>query len=193
MTEPVRPRKTQMNLVVGINGTGKTTFLRREVVEKRAKVLVVTPDESEWRQLPEVSKATEVYNLIGHARIIYQGPETLEMVVRNYYGGALVLDDAMAYLQFQTSEVMRYLYIRRRQRGVDVYMVAHGLRQVPVQCFTFGSFLILFATTENFSSRKRDLDGDIFERILQSQRDLNAKCRAGNPYSYTIIKLDPTL
>lgn len=193
MTEPVRPRKTQMNLVVGINGTGKTTFLRREVVEKRAKVLVVTPDESEWRQLPEVSKATEVYNLTGHARIIYQGPETLEMVVRNYYGGALVLDDAMAYLQFQTSEVMRYLYIRRRQRGVDVYMVAHGLRQVPVQCFTFGSFLILFATTENFSSRKRDLDGDIFERILQSQRDLNAKCRAGNPYSYTIIKLDPTL
>lgn len=193
MTEPVRPRKTQMNLVVGINGTGKTTFLRREVVEKRAKVLVVTPDESEWRKLPEVSKATEVYNLTGHARIIYQGPETLEMVVRNYYGGALVLDDAMAYLQFQTSEVMRYLYIRRRQRGVDVYMVAHGLRQVPVQCFTFGSFLILFATTENFSSRKRDLDGDIFERILQSQRDLNAKCRAGNPYSYTIIKLDPTL
>lgn len=193
MTEPVRPRKTQMNLVVGINGTGKTTFLRREVVEKRAKVLVVTPDESEWRQLPEVSKATEVYNLTGRARIIYHGPETLEMVVRNYYGGALVLDDAMAYLQFQTSEVMRYLYIRRRQRGVDVYMVAHGLRQVPVQCFTFGSFLILFATTENFSSRKRDLDGDIFERILQSQRDLNAKCRAGETYAYTIIKLDPTL
>ncbi len=192
-TPPAPRRKTQMNLVVGINGTGKTTFLREKVVTHAAKALIVTPDELEWRELPAISTAQEVYNLHDRARIVYQGPETLEMVVRYFYGGTLILDDAMTYLQFQTPDTLRALYIRRRQRGVDVYIVAHGLRQVPVQCFTFGSYLILFATTENFSSRKKELDDDIYNRILAAQRQLNADSRAGKRYQCRFIKLDPTL
>lgn len=186
-------RKTQMNLVVGINGTGKTTFLRQNVVDGAAKALVITPDDMEWRHLPTVTTASEVYNLRTPARMVYEGPETLATAVRNFYNGALVLDDAMAYMRFQTPDTMRGLYIRRRQRGVDVYIVAHGLRQMPVQCFTFGSYLILFATTENFSSRKKELDDEIYARILEAQRRINAAARAGKPYSNTIIKLDPSL
>ena len=134
MPEPTPPpphRKTQMNLVVSINGTGKTTFLREKVVSHAAKALIVTPDEMEWRELPVISTAAEVYNLHDRARIVYQGPETLEMVVRYFYGSTFILDDAMTYLQFQTPDTLRALYIRRRQRGMDVYIVAHGLRQVP--------------------------------------------------------------
>jgi len=186
-------RKTQLNLVVGINGTGKTTFLRENVVKRGGKCLVVTPDDYEWRELPEVTTATEIYNLQHGARLVYRGPETLEMAIGSFYGGALILDDAMAYIGFQTSDTMRFLYIRRRQRGVDVYVVAHGLRQVPVQCFTFGSFLILFATTENFSSRKKELDDEIFRRILETQQELNRACRAGKRYECRMIKLDPAL
>ena len=186
-------RKTQLNLVVGINGTGKTTFLREKVVATRGKALVVTPDDCEWRQLPTVETAREVFYMQGAARMVYRGPETLEMAIRYFSGGALILDDAMAYLGFQTPETLRYLYIRRRQRGVDVYIVAHGLRQVPVQAFTFGSYLILFATTENFSSRRRELDGEIYNRIVGAQRELNDDCRNGNAYGYKIIKLDPTV
>ncbi len=186
-------RKTQLNLVVGINGTGKTTWLRRQVVERGRKTLVLTPDTAEWRQLPTVRSGEEVRQMAGAARIIYDGPHTLELIRDSYYGGALVLDDAMAYLTEQTPQVMQYLYIRRRQYGIDLYIVAHGLRQLPPKCFTFGSFLILFATTENFSSRKRDLDGEIFDRIVAAQRTLNAQCAKGDPYGYKIIKLDPTI
>lgn len=186
-------RKTQLNLVVGINGTGKTTFLRQNVVERGRKALVITPDEMEWRHLPQVRTAAEIFALGGAARLVYESPATLETAVRNFYGGALILDDAMAYLSFQTPDTMRFLYIRRRQRGVDVYVVAHGLRQVPAQCFTFGSYLILFATTENFSSRKKELDDDIYTRILAAQRRINNAARSGRPYSNTIIKLDPAL
>lgn len=184
-------RKTQLNLVVGINGTGKTTFIRQNIVEKRKKVLVITPDDSEWRQLPTVSTPEEIYNMQQPSRLIY-ADGCMEMVTRYYFGGALVLDDAMAYMKFQTDDTMRFLYIRRRQRGVDVFFVAHGLRQVPVQCFTFGSYLFLFATTENFSSRKKELADDIFKKILTAQTELNRNCHR-NPYAHTIIKLDPTL
>lgn len=168
--------------------------MRENVVKHARKCLVVTPDDYEWRELPEVTTAQQIYNLQQPSRLVYRGPETVEMAVKYFYGGTLVLDDAMTYLKFQTDDTLRGLYIRRRQRGIDVYIVAHGLRQVPVQCFTFGSYLILFATTENFSSRKKELDGDIFNRILQTQQQLNRDClQHGKKYEHRIIKLDPTL
>ena len=194
-TQPAAKRKTHLDLVVGINGTGKTTFLRQNVVERSRKALVVTPDEAEWRFLPTVSTAREIYTLQGAARLVCDGSEEqLLMVTRSFYGGALVFDDAMAYLQFgSTSPVMRYVYIRRRQFGVDIYLVAHGLRQIPVQAFTFGSHLILFATTENFSSRRRELDPDTYTRIERAQQQLRTLASSGNPYAFKIITLDPTL
>lgn len=190
---PAPRRKTQLNLVVGINGTGKTTFLRQNVVERRPKVLVITPDECEWRQLPVVEQPRDIFYLNGAARMIYRDENTIQTAIRYYSGGALILDDAMAYLGFQTPDTMRYLYIRRRQRGVDVYLVAHGLRQVPPQAFTFGSYLVLFATTENFTSRRKELDPEIYNRIIEAQSQMNTEARRGNPYGYKIIKLDPTL
>lgn len=197
MTQPApQPkRKTYLELVVGINGTGKTTFLRHNVVKRGRKTLVVTPDEAEWRFLPTVSTAQEIYYLQGAARIVSDGSEEqLQMITRTFYGGSLVFDDAMAYLQFgSTSPVMRYIYIRRRQYGVDIYLVAHGLRQVPVQAFTFGSHLILFATTENFSSRRRELDPATYAAIESAQQQLRTRCANGENYAYQIITLDPTL
>ena len=185
-------RKTQLNLVVGINGTGKTTFLREKIVQNR-KALILTPDAMEWRHLPEVRTPAEVRMMAGPSRIIYQGPETLELVRGNFFGGALVLDDAMAYLNEQTPATMQYLYIRRRQFGIDIYIVAHGLRQLPPKCFTFGSFLFLFATTENFSARKKELQPELYNRIVKAQQDVNRRCERGDPYCHQVILLDPSI
>ena len=70
--------------------------------------------------------------------------------------------------------------------------MAHGLRQVPVQAFTFGSYLILFASTENFSARKRDLQPDTYERIEKAQQELAEECRE-SPWAHRVITLDPQL
>lgn len=186
------PRKTQLNLVVGINGTGKTTYIKDNIVGTK-KALIVTPDLCEWRQLPEVRTAEEIRFLQTPARMIYTGPETLETIKQSFFGGLLVLDDAMAYLTEQTPDTMQYLYIRRRQFGIDIFIVAHGLRQLPPKCFTFGSFLILFATTENFSTRKRELQPELYEKIIKAQNEINRECENGNPYCNKIILLDPQI
>ena len=41
--------------------------------------------------------------------------------------------------------------------------------------------------------RKKELDDDIYSRILTAQRQLNADSRAGKRYQCRFIKLDPTL
>lgn len=191
--EERKVRKTQLNLVVGINGTGKTTWIRDNVVCRGRKSLIVTPDSAEWRFLPLVNSPDEIRQLQGAARIIYEGKNTLQLIQDHFYGGALILDDAMAYLNEQTPRTMQYIYIRRRQFGIDLYIVAHGLRQLPPKCFTFGSFLIQFATTENFSARKKELEEETFNRILEAQRTLKKACEQGENYKFIITKLDPTI
>jgi len=182
-------RKTELNLIVGVNGTGKSTFIANTALPTRKKGLVVTPDGAEWRQLPLIEKE-QLRTFTGYARIIYEGPETLEAIKNNYSGGVLVLDDAMAYLNEQTPAMLQYLYIRRRQFGIDLYLVAHGLRQIPPKCFTFCSYIILFNTVENFASRKKDVYPELFDKIIQTQAAIKKKVEAGDPYYYRIILID---
>lgn len=183
-------RKTELNMVVGANGTGKTTFIEKEILKIRTKNLIVTPDYAEWKGLPEISTADEIRTLQGSARIIYQDTETLNVIKENYSGGALILDDAMAYLNEQTPKMMQYLYIRRRQFGIDLYIVAHGLRQIPPKCFTFASWLILFNSIENFSGRKQELIPELYNKVVETQTRISKKVQSGNPYYYEILLMD---
>lgn len=190
-------RKTQLNLVVGINGTGKTTFIRQQVVERvrdgrLPKCLIVTPDPAEWRHLPTVRGAREVYDMQQTSRMVYESPEDLEAVCRSFYGGVLVLDDARAYIGAATPTVLNYLYIRRRQHGIDVYICTHGLSQVPPQCFNYASYLFLFATTDTFRSRAAYLDPEIYNSIMEHKRRIDSAARKGERYMYAVVKIDPT-
>ena len=186
-----RIRKTELNLVVGNNGSGKSTWLKKNVIEKAKKALIVTPHSHEWKQYPTISTAKEIRQLQGIARLIYcEGEEILEKINENFYGGVLVLDDAPDYLSEQTPKVLNKIYVGRRQRGIDIYFVGQGMRRIPPKAFTYISFLILFNTTENFIERKKDILPDLFDKIVEAQKELAKLNLQGNTHEYRIFLFD---
>ena len=45
-------REAKMTLIIGANGCGKTTILRKILQSSKEKSLVITPDDVEWRDFP---------------------------------------------------------------------------------------------------------------------------------------------
>lgn len=146
-------------IIVGTNGTGKTTLTRQLIAANGRRILVVDPDGIEWHDLATIESGD--INRIKQgkrARIIAPTPEDLSQLV-SFSEGSLVLDDCRYYVKARIEESIRKVFVRRRQRGIDIYAVAHSLNEVPPTFWTFATHLILFKTTDNPDRLKHNLPG----------------------------------
>lgn len=183
-SKPIQ-RTAKLVIVLGFNGTGKTTVLRHILQSTAQKALVITPDDAEWTDCPltELEKPSD-FVFRGIHRHIYNPDRTLDAIAK-LRKGALVFDDCRAYFQDRTDTEIRKLLIRRRQLESDVYVVGHGFTQVPPVFFTFVSHYILFRTVDNIERRK-DCIYNNFEYIKQMQAKVNAEAKS-NPHYFVII------
>lgn len=183
-------RAAKLIIILGFNGTGKTTLLKKivsnEIKKKDSKVLVVTPDDSEWIDLPyNHLENSKNFNFTGANRTIYNEFETLQKIQAFYRKGMLILDDCRAYLKANTKMSIHNLLIRRRQKMIDIIAVGHGFTEVPPRFFTFASEIILFQTKDNIQKRK-DVIKD-FGRMELAQKIINQKALTDSHY-FEIIK-----
>lgn len=190
-----KPERIATSVILcGINGTGKTTLLRNiltEMMKSGQRALIVTPDPLEWSGVKEVNdrNKSEISTFEGARKIIYY-KGCMELIQKYYYNGILVFDDARVYIRAQSDDFMTWLQIRRRQAGIDLFTVTHGLTQVPPIFFTFASTLILFYTKDNIKRRGDYVDEADFEEIQQAKKRISQIVTNGNKYYYEIIKLD---
>lgn len=165
-------RAAMLTIILGFNGTGKTTVLRRILESSGTRALVVTPDDIEWTDCEENElRSRSDYGFEGIQRHIFDPDRTLD-ALRYYRKGTLVFDDCRSYFGDSTDPRVRDLLIRRRQREVDVFAVGHGFTQVPPVFFTFASDYILFKTVDNIRRRKDCITN--FEWLERCQREVNA-------------------
>lgn len=152
----MKTRQSLFIIIVGTNGTGKTTVLR-SLVNSQRRLLVVDPDGMEWSDLPEL-KAQQVRMMspTAKARVVGPSPEELECLI-DYSNGNLVLDDCRYYVKSRIEESVRKTLVRRRQKSIDVYAVAHSLSEVPPTFWVFCTHLILFKTRDNTSRVKQNI------------------------------------
>lgn len=182
-------RRTKFVLILGYNGTGKSTFVKKliESYQKtNRRVLICTPHDVEWLEFSEVKTDKEITNFKGVRRKIIFDLSDLENILLHYRKGLLIFDDCRVYLNSSTSQIIRKLMIERRQKMLDLAAVGHGFTEVPPTFFTFASELVLFKTNDNIRKRKDVINE--FEK-LEIQKNEIDKMAIEKPHYYRIIKL----
>lgn len=142
-------------ILVGTNGTGKTT-LTKKLISGR-KTLVIDPDGLEWGSLPtiDMEEITQIKDGAS-ARVIAPDYKSIVSLV-NYKHGNLVLDDCRYYVRSRIEEGVRQLLVRRRQKDVDIFAVAHSLNEIPPTFWTFATHLVLFKIKDNPQRLKQNI------------------------------------
>ena len=182
-------RAAKQIIILGFNGTGKTTLTRRFVeraMKRGEKVLVITPDFAEWTDITEtlLEKPTD-FEFTGARRFIWEDVSVLKKINNYFFNGLVVFDDCRAYLSAVTDPELKRMYIRRRQKMVDIIMCGHGFTDVPPQAFTNCSEFILFLTKDNIARRKNVILE--YDKVAEAQTRVNLRATKDIHY-YEIVK-----
>ena len=145
---------------VGKPGTGKTTQIRslvRAALQEKRRVLVVTPHENEWLDLPEVHPRfpDRIASYVGGRRIVIRELGQFREVCRLFKNGLLVCDDCRVYIPDAPDPIVRAMLISCRQDDRDVIAVGHGFTTVPPLFFTYATHFMIFATTDKVERRQK--------------------------------------
>ena len=182
-------------IILGTNGTGKTTLLKKLILNEMRKkdnhILILTPDDAEFIEVPEVHPGfpERIERYTGARKLITTRGEAagiLNIVRDHFRKGVLIFDDCRAYFDPSTLSILETIMVRRRQMMIDVIAVAHGPSKVPPAFFSYMTHIILFKTNDPMRTRKDRLD-DI-SRWETIQQRVNEKA-INDPHYYEIHKI----
>jgi Cdc6-like AAA superfamily ATPase len=184
-------RTPKQIIVLGTNGTGKTTFVKKLVINELKKtdshVLVVVPDDMEWNTLEYVHpKFPERIAWYKGARKIIYFDGLLDIIRDCFRNGLIIFDDCRAYFTASLDAQLHSLLIRRRQQMIDIVAVGHGFTEVPPKMFTFATHYALFKTIDNIERRKHVIQN--FTEMKEAQQRVNEKAGT-EPHYFEIIKV----
>jgi GTPase SAR1 family protein len=171
-------------IIIGTNGTGKTTFLRELLESSPRRTLAVDPDGMEWDDYTTIPiERTGDLKDGAKARVIApQGAEfqyLMDLVNAN-----LILDDCRYYVKPMIEGEIRKTLVRRRQRALDIFAVAHSFNEIPPTFWVFATHIVLFKTTDNLARKKENMPR--FEQIKEIASAVNS---SSDPHHYEIINL----
>lgn len=155
-------RNCELTLVIGMKGTGKTTFTKQNIIARiKKKALIVDtyaghPAYAEYPILPNESldklipKWKSNTFLIAHSDPAQIFP-TLNKSLTNC---TLVLEDAKKYVTDSVGDELKRLIVDHKNKGIDVVLMFHSLSQVPKFIRMMYENIILFKTKDTASDIK---------------------------------------
>lgn len=186
-------RDAYLTIVLGTNGTGKSTIVGKQFIDielknQNGRVLIVTPDDSEWQHLTEVKNIKELSSFTGIKKVIYT-PGTMQVIHNKYKNGLLVFDDFRAFdIEKQTEkEALRKIAIRRRQKSRDTIIIAHGFTDIiPSFLLKYASHYVIFQTLDNIKLKKNYFIN--YELMERTQAEVNQKAKT-KPHFCKLIEI----
>jgi Cdc6-like AAA superfamily ATPase len=188
-------RQPKFIIIIGTNGTGKTTLLKslitNELKKPESRVLLLTPDAAEFNTVPEVSALfpARIQRYSGARKLITTSSTArlnLILVREHFNKGLLIFDDSRAYLKASTLEILETILVRRRQMMIDLISVGHGPSKIPPAFFSYATHLIFFKTNDPITKRKDCLEDISRWEAIQAAVNLKAQT---NPHYYEIHKI----
>lgn len=189
----MKRRETKQTIVLGFNGTGKSTLIKSIVKaylgKPGRKALIITPDYAEWTDVEEtfLEKPSD-FDFTGARKYVFEDISILSSINKYLFDCLLVFDDCRSYMEASTDKRLKRLYIRRRHRMIDVVLVGHGFTDVPPKAFTNATDIWLFQTKDNIEERKRALRN--FQEMVKAQERVNEKAKTNKHYK-ELIKFEP--
>lgn len=170
-------RQPKQIIVLGTNGTGKSTTTKRFVInelKKDSRVLIVVPDDREWDTIPWVHQRfpNRIGRYVGARKIIYND-DLLDIIWNNFFDGMVIFDDCRGYFDDHIPPMLKTLMVRRRQNMIDLVFCAHGFTDVPPKAFAHSTHYILFKTIDAIESRKKSIID--YPKVLETRIRINQR------------------
>ncbi|KAB2814569.1 hypothetical protein [Phaeocystidibacter luteus] len=175
------------SVLLGTNGTGKSTVLRKILDAHQGRALVIPANQHEktFSDLPLIT-LDQVATFEGKAKYMCYKREDFDELVPHLSNMLLISDDFRNWLSgYSPTDRVRKFFIDRRHINVDIYFAAHGFSQVPVEIFTWIDVFFLFRTRDSIKRGKDRLMNP--EALIKIQEEVNREAR-NNPFHYEIIK-----
>ncbi|MBP5371556.1 MAG: hypothetical protein J6Y55_06505 [Bacteroidales bacterium] len=149
-------RTAKFICIIGKPNCGKSTAAEK-LMTAAGKGLIITPDFDNWNaKFGEIDLSeAKNYHYTGIKSAVYQSDEDFGYIYNWFFDGLLVLDDCRNYVpaNFDHSQIANIIR-RKRQRMMDIAIMAHQLSEVPKKFFGYITEYLIFPTEGNADARK---------------------------------------
>ncbi|MEO0339713.1 MAG: hypothetical protein AAF242_10910 [Bacteroidota bacterium] len=200
----MQERDAQITILIGRNGTGKSTFCERiiKAVGTRALVLTYNGAPKIWRSYKEVKLSDKRgmrfkrgirTAIAARYEINTRKNQSFEYIYRHFSDGIVIFDDCRGYIgsNVDNDRFFRQLLLDFRHKMLDLFFVVHSPTDVPPRVWGFATSVFVGATDALIDPRQ--VKTHSAQRIMEIQQEVNEHFRAakqlGNQSHYGLFVL----
>jgi len=197
-------RTSFMTIVIGKQGTGKSTMVENMAKQFKGRVLVMTYAmvQRPWASYPKIDlrNKEELKNWktgIRHVAYTWYEQDTWKLIYENYQDGIILFDDCKEYISSARPDTgdprtkyLRSLISNFRHKQLDLFFIFHTPSDVLKLIWGMFTKLVIFATDELIT--KKMISSATLPAIVEAQLRVNkrfADAKAKNNKSdYGVLK-----
>lgn len=185
-------RTAKLICIIGKPNCGKSTVAEK-LMKQIGKGLIITPDFDNWNDKfgeIDLSKSSS-FQYTGIKSAVFESDEDFDYIYRWFFDGMLVLDDCRNYLppNFDHSHIAKILR-RKRQRMMDIAILAHQISEVPKKFFGYITEYLIFPT-EGTADPRKDILFEKTEKLNAIINEVNARAKKEqNEHVCKFVKVD---
>lgn len=101
----------------------------------------------------------------------------------------VVIDDAKTFERHSITQEMADLLIYNRRIPADVWLIYHGMTDVPIEMYSCVNDIILFHTVDSIERKGNKIPSDIMPMLLTAKNRISQKVAKGHKYYKEVITL----